>query len=190
MAKILKRFLVTDRLGRVVSSNSERLNDDGRGRVNFTNRRVVLWCPSCHRPITDVAELHGNCDYCRVRKCCSRCETACRICSRRLCGSCRRGFVGDNVFTVCPICLVRLRQRQMFKDQILMRKFALQSQILRQRERTRMEALRLQAARARMMGQLHAARLSHQGRLSLVREINKVKLALARLWHSHARYLR
>ena len=190
MAKILKRFLVTNRRGHIVSSKFERLNDDGRGRTTFTNRQLAISCPSCHRPVTDVADLRGNCDYCRMRKCCSRCETACRICSRRLCGYCRRGFVGDNVFTVCPICLVRLRQRQMFQDQILMRKFTLQGQILRQRERTRMEALRLQAARARMMGQLHAARLSQQGRLSLVREINKVKLALARLWHNHARHLR
>ena len=190
MAKIFKRFLITDRLGRVVSSNSERLNDDGRGRTSLTNRRVAIWCQSCHRPVMDVAELRGKCDYCRLRKCCSRCETACRICSRRLCGYCKRGFVGNTVFTVCPICLVRMRQRQMFHDQILMRKMALHGQILRQRERTRIEALRLQAARARMMGRLQAARLSNHGRLSLIREINKVKLALARLWYNNARHLR
>ena len=190
MAKIFKRFLITDRLGRVVSSNSERLNDDGRGRTSLTNRRVAIWCQSCHRPVMDVAELRGKCDYCRLRKCCSRCETACRICSRRLCGYCRRGFVGNTVSTVCPICLVRMRQRQMFQDQILMRKFALQSQIMRQRERTRIEALRLQAARARMIGRLQAARLSNNGRLSLIREINKVKLTLARLWYNNARRIR
>ena len=190
MAKIFKRFLVTDRLGRVVSSNSERLNDDGRGRTSLTNRRVAIWCQSCHRPVMDVAELRGKCDYCRLRKCCSRCEAVCAGCSRRLCGYCRRGFVGNRVFTVCPICLVRLRQRQMFHDQILMRKLALNSQILRQRERTRIEALRLQAARARMMGRLQAARLYNHGRLSLNREINKVKLALAKLWYNNARHLR
>jgi hypothetical protein len=190
MAKVLKRFLVTDRFGRPVLSNSERLTDNGRGRTSLTNRRVAIWCQSCHRPVTDLAELRGKCDYCRLRKCCSRCEAVCAGCSRRLCGYCRRGFVGNRVFTVCPICLVRLRQRQLFQDQILMRKLALHSQILRQRERTRIEALRLQAARARMTGQLQAARLSNHGRLSLIREINKVKLALARLWYNNARHLR
>ena len=190
MAKIFKRFLITDRLGHVVSSNSERLSDNGRGRTSLTNRRVAIWCQSCHRPVTEIAELRGKCDYCRLRKCCSQCEVVCAGCSRRLCGYCRRGFVGNRVFTVCPICLVRLRQRQMFHDQILMRKLALHSQILRQRERTRIEALRLQAARTRMMGRLQAARLSNHGRLSLIREINRVKLALARLWYNNARHLR
>lgn len=190
MAKILKRFLVTDNHGRVVLSNSERLNDDGRGRTSVTNHRVAIWCHSCRGPITDVSELRGKCDFCHIRTCCARCEATCRICSRRLCGQCRRGFVGNTVFTVCPKCLVRLHQRQIFHDQILMRKFALQSQILRQRERTRIEALRLQAARARMIGRLQAARLSNNGRLSLIREINRVKLALVKLRYNNAKHLR
>lgn len=191
MKKILKRFLTTDRTGRVLASNTERLTDDGRGRLSLTTRRAAVWCPSCHRPITDINGLLGRCDYCRLRRCCEHCAVRCRGCSRLLCGYCRRGHIGQtHVFTVCPICLVRLRQRQAFQDRLLLQKIAFQRQILRQREMTRLRGLQLQAARARASGQLQAARLRTTGQLALIREINKVRLALAKLRYDYVRHLR
>ena len=189
MRRITKRFLTADRSGHVLSSNSERLTDDGRGHLNVTTRRVAAWCSSCHRPLTDTEQRRGCCDYCRLRSCCDACEVRCHVCSRRLCGYCRRGFVGQTSMTVCPICLVRLRQRQAFQDQLLVRKIAFERQMLRQRELTRLHALNLQAARVRVTAQLQAARLRTTGQLALIREMNRVRLALAKAYRYGPRYL-
>jgi len=180
--KITKRFLTVDRAGQPLSSNSENLADDGRGRLSVTARRSATRCPSCGRPIVDVDQWRGRCDYCRVRRCCDHCETRCQVCSRVLCGHCRRGYVGQTPMSVCPICLFRLRRRQAFQDQLLLRKAAFERRMLRQRETTRLHVLHLQAARMRMMGQLQAARLRTTGQLAVIREINRLKLALARAY--------
>ena len=111
MKSILKRFIVTDRSGRPIAGNTERLTDNGRGRINLTVRRSASRCSNCHKPITDINQLRGGCDYCRIRSCCDNCDTKCQVCSRRLCGRCRRGFVGYIRVTVCPICLDWLRRR-------------------------------------------------------------------------------
>ena len=190
MRKILKRFFTTDRSGRVLASNTERLTDNGRDRLSVTTRRAAIWCPSCRRPVTDVNGLRGRCDYCRIRSCCEHCETRCQVCSRRLCGHCRRGFVGNTGATVCPFCLVRMRQRQAFQDRLLMQIIVFQRQILRQREITRLRALQLQAAKMRTMGQLQAARIRMMGQLALVKEINRLRLALAKESRRGGRYLR
>lgn len=191
MKKILERFLTTDQSGRVLASNSKRLTDDGRGRTNLTTRSAAFYCPSCHRPITDINGLLGRCDYCRSRRCCSHCAVRCQACSRLLCGSCRRGHVGQTrIVTVCPICLVRLRQRQAFQDRLLIQKIAFQRRMLGQREVTRLRALQLQAARTRTMGQLQAARMRMTGQLALIREINRLRLALAKERRFGGRYLR
>jgi hypothetical protein len=187
---ILKRLITVDPSGRVLTGNTERLTDDGRGRLQVTERRIIGWCSNCRRPISDPNERYGRCDYCGRRACCERCRAVCRVCSRLLCRACRRGFAGSTLLTVCPACYVRLRQRQVFVDQMLVRKAAIQSQILRQRERTRIHALRLQAARTRMMGQLQAARIRNSGRLAVLREMNKIKMALAKSGYRRAWYLR
>ncbi|MBN2456395.1 MAG: hypothetical protein JXB29_07680 [Sedimentisphaerales bacterium] len=182
MRNIFKRKIIVDKTGRTMLGNSERLVDNGRNRLHHTHRQAVIWCPGCGRPVTDVSELAGRCDYCRTRTCCAHCETHCQVCARRLCGNCRRGFVGSRIITVCPICLIKLRQRQHFEDQMLMRKAAIQNWALRQQQINHINALRLQAARSRMIGHIQASRIRTNGQLALIREINRVKLALAKMW--------
>jgi hypothetical protein len=181
MRNIFKRRLIVDRTGHTIHGNSEHLTDNGRDRLHYTQRQVAIWCPSCRRPITDISELTGRCDYCRMRTCCVHCQTNCHVCSRRLCGFCRRGFVGSRVFTVCPVCLIKLRQRQYLEDQLLARKVAIENWALRQRQINYINSLRLQAARSRMMGQIQASRIRTNGQLAMLREINRIKLALAKL---------
>ena len=181
MRNIIKRRFVVDETGRPMFGNSERLVDNGRNRLHYTHRQRSKKCRSCHRSITDVSESAGRCDYCRVRTCCAHCQVQCQVCARRLCGNCRRGFVGSRIITVCPICLVKLRQRQHFEDQMLVRRAAIQNWALRQRQINHIHALRLQAARARMIGQIQASRIRTNGQLALLREINKIKLALVKM---------
>ena len=175
--RILKRFLTTDRAGRVLARNTERLTDD-IGGVQVTRHTIAVRCPSCFRWLTDTNEQRGRCDYCRIRGCCVHCETKCRVCSRRLCGVSRRGFTGDSPSTVCPICFVRLHRRQAYRDQLLIQQASFQRSMSRQRESTRIQALRLRAAREQALG-----------RLSVIREINRVKLALAKMMNN-GRHLR
>jgi hypothetical protein len=181
MRNIFKRRIIVDPTGHTMHGNSERLTDNGRNRLNYTQRQQAIWCPNCRRPITDISELTGRCDYCRMRTCCERCQTYCRICTRRLCGNCRRGFVGSRIFTVCPVCLVKLQQRQYLEDQMLARKVAIENWSLRQRQINYVNSLRLQAERARMIGQIQASRIRTSGQLAALREINRIKLALAKL---------
>ncbi len=179
MKKIQKRFLVTDQSGRVLDSNTEHLTDNGRGRINLTTRRTAVRCPNCRRPITDINKQRGRCDYCRTQSCCENCETRCRVCSRRLCGRCRQGFVGQsNIITVCPTCLNHLRQRQAFNDRLLIQKIRSQRQIMHQREVARLRALQLQAAGMRSRNQIQIAKTRINGKLAMIREINRLKIAL------------
>lgn len=190
MKKILKRFFVTDQSGRVIDSNTEHLTDNGRGRINHTTRRTAIRCPNCRRPITNINKLRGRCDYCRSQSCCDNCETRCKVCSRRLCGRCRRGFVGQsNIITVCPVCLSNLRQRQAFNDRLLIQKIRYHRQIMHRREIARLRALQLQAAGMRSRNQIQiaamktrnqmqAAKARISGKLAMIREINKLKIAL------------
>ena len=187
---ILKRRIRVDSSGQVFPGNTQRLTDDGRGNLQITGREPIRWCSNCRGAISDPDERSSRCDCCGQRACCERCRAVCRVCSRLLCRSCRRGFTGNTLLTVCPACYARLRQRQAFVDQMLIRKAAIQSQILRQRERTRIHALRLQAARTRMMGQLQAARIRNSGRLAVLRETNKIKMALAKSGYYRVWYLR
>jgi hypothetical protein len=73
---------------------------------------------------------------------------------------------------------------------MLIQQAAIQSQLLRQREITRLQALQLQAARNRTIGQIQAARLRTMGQLALIREINRTRLELARLRYDYVRHLR
>lgn len=181
MNNIFKRTVITGKTGRTILGNSERLVDNGRGRLHYFHHQTAVHCSSCRRPVTDISQLQGRCDYCRMRTCCVHCQTHCQVCARRLCGNCRRGFVGSRVSTVCPICLVKLRQRQRFEDQMLARRNAIQNWALRQKQINHINSLRLQAARSRMMGQIQASRIRTNGQLAVLREINKIKLANAKL---------
>lgn len=181
MRNIIKRRIIVDASGRTIHGNSERLTDNGNDRLHYTQRQVAIWCPNCRRPIINVAELTGRCDYCGIRGCCTHCQVRCHVCNRRLCGHCRRGFVGSRVFTVCPICLVKLKQRQYLEDQMMVRKAAMEAWALRQRQINYIHAMRLQAARSRMTGQIQASRIRTSGQLAALREINKMRLALAKL---------
>ena len=201
MKKILKRSLVTDQSGRVIDSNTEHLTDNGRGRINHITRRTAVQCTNCNRPITDINKQRGRCDYCRTQSCCDNCETKCKVCSRRLCSRCRRGFVGQSsIITVCPICLNHLRQRQAFNDRLLIQKIRTQRQIIHQREVARLRALQLQAAGIRSRNQIQIAgmksrnqmqvaglksrnqmqiaRTRMNAKLAMIREINRLKIAL------------
>ena len=190
MKKILKQHLIVGQNGKVLNRNTERLTDNGRGRLNLTTRRTAARCPNCQRPVTDINKLRGRCDICRVQDCCENCETKCRVCSRKLCGRCRRGFVGQSsIITVCPICLNHLRQRQAFNDRLLIQKIRHQRHMMHQHEVTRLHALKLQAAGMRTRNQIQiagirsrnqmqAAKARMNGRLAMVREINKLKIAL------------
>jgi len=175
MRRIIKRFAATDRLGHPLLTNTERLADDGRGRSYVSTQRTVVGCPGCRRPISDLSELHGRCDYCRERQICGHCETRCNACARRLCWRCRRGFVGPPAVATCPTCYTRLRNRQLLQDRFAWQEAVFRRRMLLQREINRVHALRMQATRLRQLGTLAA-----------IREMNKLQLAImkARL---HAR---
>jgi len=190
MRKIVKRYQTVDPRGRVLARNTERLADDGYGRVSLATRTVAARCSGCGRFIGDLSELRGYCDYCRRRACCIQCETRCQVCSRRLCVGCRRGFVGQAAMTVCPICLFRLRRRQAFLDRYTLEKAAFERRMFVQRERAHLQTLYLQAERMRIMAQLQAARMRMMGQLAVMREINRLKLALFKARPFDGRYLR
>lgn len=190
MKKILKQHLITSQNGKVLNRNTERLSDNGRGRLNLTTRSTAIQCSNCQRPVTDINKLRGRCDICRVQSCCENCETRCKVCSRKLCGRCRRGFVGQSsIITVCPICLNYLRQRQAFNDRLLIQKIRHQRKIMHQREVARLRELQLQAAGIRSRNQIQiagmrsrnqmqVAKTQMNGKLAIIREINRLKIAL------------
>jgi len=201
MKKILKQHLITNRNGKVLNRNTERLSDNGRGMLNLTTRSTATYCPNCQTPVTDINKLRGRCDYCRTQSCCENCETRCKVCSRKLCGRCRRGFVGQSsIITVCPICLNHLRQRQAFNDRLLIQKIRHQRQIMHQREVARLRGLQLQAAGIRSRNQIQIAgmktrnqmqvagmksrnqmqiaRAKMNAKLTMIREINRLRIVL------------
>ncbi len=188
MPRILKRFITTNPKGRVLDSKTERLVDDGRGRTNVTVRQLKKRCPNCFAYVEE-SQIRGQCDFCHHRLCCERCATKCQICSRMLCSDCRRGFAGDRLFTVCPICLRRLQSRQSFVDQQTIHNLTLQRHARHQQELARFRAQQLQAARLRMSGKLQMARLNMQARIAANRENRRRKMALARLISYAQRYL-
>lgn len=169
MPRILRRFLSMNSAGHPVVARGERLTDDGRGHMSLTSYRTFRSCPGCNRPIEDVSDLRGRCDYCRQRGCCTHCETRCQACSRRLCVACRRGFAGRTTATVCPICLVRLQRRQAFEDKVRLQDASFCQRLAREREWLRRQALRVQARKAR--------RAAAQG---LMRERARIIMAYSR----------
>lgn len=187
MKRILKRFATTDPFGRTLAYSTERLVDDGRGRLQVTALQSAHWCPGCRRPIRDLGDVRGLCDFCRFRgvavRTCIHCETRCQCCARRLCGGCRRGFAGPPALTVCPICLAKLHRRQAFQDRTQLRQEALARRVALEREWARIQAVRLQAARLRAVTRIQAARLKLTGQLAMMRELHRMRLNLARPGH-------
>lgn len=155
MRQIIRRDVTRDWLGRVLSQGGEHLTDDGQGRIVVTNRRAAVWCPSCTRPLLDIGDMRGRCEWCRAgRNTCVACWSRCGLCNRVLGGCCARGFPGRGTGSVCPGCLASLRRRQAFEDAMASRQSALQMRLLFHRERLRQHAMRLHAQRFRTMTRL------------------------------------
>lgn len=167
MKRIVKRSVTGDAHGHVLHSEGERLTDDGKGNIRVTKRRAALWCPSCVRPLTDVKDIRGRCDWCRSkRNTCVTCWSRCSMCNRVLGGCCTRGFPGHASVAVCPGCFAKLRSRQIYTDAVAARQMAMRYRILQQRELLRRHALRLQAARFKA-----------SNRIALLREMMKMRNA-------------
>lgn len=159
MRRIFRRYLTRDPYGRPLTVQSERLTDDGRGWMQLSNERSAALCSGCHRPIVELSERRGVCDWCHARSCCVHCIAQCQVCARCLCGHCRRGFVGTTVMSVCLACQRRLMQRQTVQDELMMQQTAFERHIAQQRLFNQVAALRLMAERTQVMTQLQAARL-------------------------------
>ncbi len=139
MKGIFKKFIKKDQHGRVLSITTERLVDNGRGRISVTTNNRVLQCPGCGRHVSDVSELRGKCHFCFSRTCCDHSESKCSVCSRRLCPVCRRGFTnGQSLVTTCPNCLVKLKNRLAYQDRLLLSKMTFDRQRALNQERVRL----------------------------------------------------
>jgi hypothetical protein len=155
MRQITRREVTRDLDGRVLQLAGELLTDDGRGRIFVSNRRMATWCSSCRRPLTDISEVRGRCEWCRAgRNTCVTCWSRCGLCNRVLGGCCARGYSGRASGAVCPGCLQRLQRRQAYDDAIAAGRSAAQMRLLFHRERLRQYALKLQAQRFRTMTRL------------------------------------
>jgi hypothetical protein len=189
MSSIRKRYLIVDRKGRPLASETERLTDNQAGQINFERRKSALWCSGCRRPVESLSELRGRCDCCRRQGICSKCEVKCRTCSRRMCFACRRGFAGRTPMTVCPECLFNLRLRQDFEDRQTIYSRAFQRRLALQREWARTQGIRMQAARIRAAQQVRKERIRAANRMAMLREVNRLRLKLARSRTSALRHL-
>ena len=180
MKTIRKQILTTDRNGRPLARSSERLVDDGRGRIQVLQHQTSLWCAGCRRPVENLAQLRGRCDCCRAQAVCEACETRCQTCSRRLCFACRRGFAGATRLTVCPVCLVALRQRQAFEDRQMLAEAMFRRRLAVHREWQRVAGLRLQSARIRAANAFQIERLRTARQMAVLREVQGLRLKMAR----------
>ena len=187
MRKILKRVLVRDPSGRPIAQSGERFQDDGSGRVIHTAHRTLIRCQGCQHLVEDASDLRGRCDYCRRRGCFIHCEAKCQGCSRRLCWACRRGFAGQTLMTLCPVCLVKAQRRQAFLDIEMRRQAVFQRRLLAGRELARVQGMRAQIAGSRAMRFLQAAKIRQAGQIAVMREMNRLRLTLANLIY-HGRY--
>ena len=190
MRRVVRRSLTRDPMGREIASESERLTDDGQGVVNVTTERIARRCSGCQRPIVDLSELRGNCDWCGVRGCCTQCLSHCEICSRRLCGRCRRGFAGTATRTVCPNCQQRLMERQVLEDRLQAERLQFERALEQRREQHQLQTDLLAQQRFAFEAQMQMARLRLEAGLpigppqSLVRRIaGKVISYVPRLLH-------
>jgi hypothetical protein len=168
--RIIRRTLVRDPDGRPLSIQSERVTDDGTGGLQSTTERTATFCSGCRRPITELSERRGKCDACRCRECCVHCLSQCYVCSKQLCGACRRGFPGPPAVTVCDSCRQRLMQRQMLQD----RRSEFEQAVVRHRMYHQDQALRLNEYRLQLAVQLQAARLGLNNKTPLQRVLHGI----------------
>jgi hypothetical protein len=169
--RIVKRILVRDPAGRPLSIRSERVTDDGIGGLQSTTEQTATFCSGCRRPITDLSERRGKCDDCHRHECCVHCLSQCYLCSKRLCGACRRGFAGPPAVTVCQACRQRLIERQTMRD----RQLEFEQAVIRHRMYHQDQALRLNEHRLALAAQLQAARLG-------VNKKNRLQRVLGFIW--------
>lgn len=158
MRRIIKRFFVRDSDGQLIELQSEHLRDDEDGRLFVTHERSALRCSGCSAAV-EFAELRGRCDVCRSHGCCIHCLSRCGVCSRQLCGHCRRGFAGPPPLTVCSDCQRQLVQRQQFVEHVQRQQKAFENSVARQRLFHQAQALQLAAQRQEAMQQFQTARL-------------------------------
>lgn len=191
MRRVIRRSITTDAEGHALHGDTERIADDGDGRVHAVVRRSTMACQSCRRPVSETAELRGCCDHCRQRRLCVRCEKQCGVCGRNLCGHCRRGFVGAITMTVCPVCLVRLHERQAYDDRLMLERVLFERHLHQQQQMARMDALRLQAERTALMADLQGARLRLTAQLAEQRRPPSLMgVAMAKVWNYGTQLLR
>lgn len=158
MRRILRRYVVRDRLGRPISVRSERLTDDGE-HVHLSAEQQARPCGGCGRYLTEVSMLRGVCDCCGIRECCDHCIRHCQVCQRQLCGRCRQGFAGPPPVTVCASCREQLRQRRQFDDHRAAMQAAFDRHMEQQRLVNQSDRFNLDSVRTRASLQLQAARL-------------------------------
>lgn len=183
MKGIFKRFIKKDPYGRVLSTTTERLVDNGAGQIAVNVCETVVRCSSCNRPIGDAGELRGICHYCLSNSCCVHCETHCAVCSRRLCCICRRGFAGQSLVIVCPYCLMQLRERQALQDRLLAEKAAFERQMVVQREWIKL----LQNGPLRKLPGGNA--LSSLGQLGAMGKLRRLERSIENRGRNNVRYL-
>lgn len=197
MRRLLRRNLIRDSSGRTLSLQSERLTDNGTGSIHVTTQQSAGWCSGCRRPITNLSELRGDCDVCHTRGCCVHCLSQCQVCSRRICGHCRRGFAGQRSLTVCADCQQWLIQRQAWEDKRTIQQAAFDREqaefdreIARHRLFQQMQALQLQAERTRLLAEAQSARLGTTRRPLIVSVFNGIWWTVAKVIEYVERALR
>ena len=170
MPRIMRRSMVRHQRGKPMLGTIQRLIDDGKGNISSSRYKKTIPCENCLCPISEIFEMRGLCSWCGRRHLCQSCEVKCRICSRRLCGACRTGFVGDgNLITVCPQCLGKPRRRQARKDKLERYQMDLRLYQLKQQQQARRAALRIQAARLRLSSRQANRRESNRMRMALLK---------------------
>lgn len=159
MRRIERRYMTRDGRGRALAVRRERIDDDGLGNIRLVSEQRAQICSGCFRPVVELSESRGLCDWCHARACCVHCVATCEVCSRRLCGHCRLGFAGPPALTVCEACYRRLEYRQVIDDQLQAQQTAFERQVAQQRILNDIESLRLAADRLHFSNHFQAAKL-------------------------------
>jgi len=103
MKKIVKRFLKKDSQGKELYELVEEVLDDDSDNINYNKELRIATCETCSRPIENINEIRGYCEYCgNESRLCIHCASLCKVCGRTICPRCKRGFNKD--LTCCPDC--------------------------------------------------------------------------------------
>ena len=117
------------------------------------------------------------------------CVSACQVCSRRLCGYCRLGFVGERSLTVCGVCHRKLLQRQAVEDQALLEQNAFDRWLAHQRILHQAEMLRLNEERLRLAADAQAARFGTNKKTLLGHAVTLLRFTGGKVIHHVRRAL-